>query len=63
MNKTYYFDIGTAARIKKYAKKLKVSESKLVRHSVNRTTYADLHKELVEDLKHSKFILRNNLLK
>ena len=63
MNKTYYIDIGTVAKIKKCAKKLKVSESKVVRHSVNRVTYQELYKELVEDMKHAKYITRKNLLK
>lgn len=61
--KTFYFDIETAVHLKKLSKKAKKSESAVARHAIKRLTYADLHKELVEDLKHSRFISRKNLLK
>ena len=63
MNKNLYFDIETSVHLKKLSKKSKRTESAVARHAIKRLTFADLHKELVEDMKHAKYITRNNLLK
>jgi hypothetical protein len=63
MNKTLYFDIETSVHLKTLSKKSKRTESAVARHAIKRLTYADLHKELVEDMKYAKFISRKNLLK
>lgn len=40
--------------VRKVAKKLKISKSEVVRRRI--PTYEELYQELVEDLKHSKYL-------
>jgi hypothetical protein len=63
MKKTLYFDIKTEAKVRRLKNRTGATESKVVRHAINRVTYQELYKELVEDMKHAKYITRKNLLK
>ena len=63
MKKTLYFDVETEAKVQRIKKNTGASESKIVRHTINRVTFKDLLHELREDMRHADFIKDKNLLK
>lgn len=61
MRKTIYWDIKTEVKLKRVAKKLKTSQSTVVRKLVQLKSFDEMIKELNEDQKHWKDISLKNL--